>query len=445
MEEMRRNGGKERLSAMCWDGDRKQPNKTRVSCFTTSQFLVFKNGLLETNKQRIKSTSCFRHAPWLRMETLVVQTPSRQYPIYFGTGILENKEYFEQHIPGDKVLVVTNDVVGPLYLQRLKHTLESSNKLVFSLEVPNGEIHKNLTTLSQIYDKCMEARLDRKSTLVALGGGVIGDLTGFAAATFVRGVPFIQVPTTLLAVVDSAVGGKTGVNHPKGKNMIGAFYQPQAVVVDINTLHTLDDRQLAAGLAEVIKYGLIRDVAFLEWCEANMERLMKRDPEALRYAMYQSCKNKSDVVSADERESGIRAILNLGHTFGHAIEAGTGFSTWLHGEAVAAGMVMASEMSYRMGWLTKEDVGRVESILSRASLPIRPPPTMTLEKFMTFMSIDKKVESGKLKLVLLRGIGNAIVTGDFPMDVLQETILYFQKLVLSHPEQYEVPLASQSF
>ncbi|GJD09933.1 3-dehydroquinate synthase [Galdieria sulphuraria] len=424
----------------------------KCSCFITQHFLPKKRFLSGSSKDRRLTSTLWQQkkkdiqsTPVMNnLEKLLVQTPSKQYPIYFGSRILDSEEYFTPHIPGDKVLIVTNNVVGPLYLERLTRTLESANKKVYFIEIPNGEIHKNLTTLSIIYDKCMENRLDRKSTLIALGGGVVGDLAGFAAATFVRGIPFIQVPTTLLAVVDSAVGGKTGVNHPKGKNMIGAFYQPQAVVVDINTLSTLDDRQLAAGLAEVIKYGLIRDIEFLEWCEGNMKRLMKRDPEALSYAMYRSCENKSNVVSADERESGIRAILNLGHTFGHAIEAGTGFSSWLHGEAVAAGIVMAAEMSYRMGWLTKEDVVRVETILAQASLPIRPPPTMTLEKFMTFMSIDKKVESGKLKLVLLRGIGNAIVTGDFPIDVLQDTILHFQKLVLKHPEQYEVPLASQS-
>eukprot|EP00871_Galdieria_phlegrea_P001271 jgi/Galph1/2144/GphlegSOOS_G778.1 len=376
---------------------------------------------------------------------LQVNAPSKKYPIYFGEGILSDPTYFSPHLVGDKILVVTNETVGPLYLDKLLKTLQGTGKKVYSIIIRDGEAFKNMETLNIIYDKCMELRLDRKSTLVALGGGVVGDLTGFAAATFVRGIPFIQVPTTLLAVVDSAVGGKTGVNHPRGKNMIGAFYQPEAVVVDCNVLNTLSERQLAAGLAEVIKYGLIRDVEFFEWCNNNMNRLLKREPEALRYAMYRSCENKAAVVAADERESGIRAILNLGHTFGHAIEAGTGFSSWLHGEAVAAGIVMASEMSYKMGWLTREDVNRIEFLLAQASLPIRPPPSMTLEKFITFMAVDKKTESGKLKLVLLRAIGDAIVTSDFTQEVLQDTILHFQKLVLQHPERYESPFGTHIF
>lgn len=283
----------------------------------------------------------------------------------------------------------------------------------------------------------MEARLDRKSTIIALGGGVVGDITGFAAASFVRGVPFIQVPTTLLAVVDSSVGGKTAVNHPMGKNMIGAFYQPEAVVVDSRVLETLDERQLAAGISEIIKYGIIRDWAFFQWCEGNMERLVARDPEAIRYAMVQSCQHKADIVEEDERECGVRATLNLGHTFGHAIEASMGYGEWLHGEAVAAGMVMACEMSVRLGWLSEEVTRRVESLLTRASLPTRPPPSVTLERFMTFMAVDKKVEAGVLRLILLKGPGKAVVTADFEESVLMDTIMYYHQLYQESPGTYE--------
>eukprot|EP00168_Porphyra_purpurea_P007671 TRINITY_DN19623_c0_g1_i1.p2 TRINITY_DN19623_c0_g1~~TRINITY_DN19623_c0_g1_i1.p2 ORF type:complete len:348 (+),score=167.10 TRINITY_DN19623_c0_g1_i1:119-1045(+) len=294
----------------------------------------------------------------------------------------------------------------------------------------------------------MELRLDRKSTLLALGGASIGDITGFAAAVYVRGCRFVQLPTTLLAVVDSAVGGKTAVNHRLGKNMIGAFYQPRAVLVDATALATLDDRQLAAGIAEVVKYGLIRDLPLLGWLEANMEALTARQPAALEHAMLASCANKAAVVAADEREGGVRATLNLGHTFGHAIEAAMGYGTWLHGEAVAAGMVMATEMSKRLGWLPADPadppgeagataVKRVEALLARAGLPVRPPPSMTLETFMTYMSVDKKVESGVLKLVLLEGVGSAVVTSSYDKEVLYDTIMYYQRLFQDKPGEYE--------
>lgn len=283
----------------------------------------------------------------------------------------------------------------------------------------------------------MQSRLDRKSTIIALGGGVIGDITGFAAASFVRGVSFLQIPTTLLAVVDSSVGGKTAINHPEGKNMIGAFYQPVAVIVDPHTLRTLDDRQLAAGLAEVIKYGIIRDWDFFEWCVDNIEKLVARDRDALQYAMLSSCKHKADIVAEDEHENNIRATLNLGHTFGHAIEASMGYGNWLHGEAVAVGMVMACEMSVRLGWLDPSITKKVENVLMKASLPVRPPPSVTLQRFMTYMAVDKKVEAGVLRLVLLKGPGNAVVTSDFPESVLFDTIMHYHALYKASPGTYE--------
>lgn len=370
-------------------------------------------------------------------DTLYVNAASLRYPIIFDNGILDKGSTYAPYIKGDKVLIVTNTVVAPLYLQRVQDALESLKLSVSVVILPDGEEHKSLPSLSRIWDECMKCRMDRKSTLIALGGGVIGDITGFAAATFVRGLPFIQIPTTLLAVVDSSVGGKTAINHPMGKNMIGAFYQPQSVIVDSAVLDTLDDRQLSAGLAEVVKYGLIRDWQFFEWCAANMNLLVARDAEALRYAMRKSCQFKADIVSEDERESGIRAILNLGHTFGHAIEAAMGYGEWLHGEAVAAGMIMACEMSSRLGWIDTETVDQVETVLRAAALPVRPPPTMTLEKFMTYMSVDKKVEAGVLRLVLLKRPGEAVVTADFDESVLFDTIMHYHQLFKESPGTYE--------
>lgn len=370
-------------------------------------------------------------------ETLHVDAASRRYPIVFSEHVLPIPDTFRHYITGDKVLVVSNTTVAPLYLDQVKAALKPLGVSVFEAILPDGEQFKSIESLSYIWDRCMEARLDRKSTIIALGGGVVGDITGFAAATFVRGIPFIQVPTTLLAVVDSSVGGKTAINHPMGKNMIGAFYQPEAVIVDSHVLSTLDDRQLAAGIAEIIKYGIIRDWAFFEWCEENVERLVRREPDALRYAMVQSCKYKADIVGEDEKEKGVRAILNLGHTFGHAIEASMGYGEWLHGEAVAAGMVMACEMSVQLGWITSDIVRRVESVLARASLPIRPPPSVTLERFMTYMSVDKKVEAGVLRLILLEAPGKAVVTSDFPESVLFDTIMHYHQLYKSSPGTYE--------
>lgn len=375
----------------------------------------------------------------VRSESVVLEVAaaSRTYPIVFGEGLLEASETFREYVEGDKVLVVTNETVAPLYLSRVVRALEGCGVRVFTEVLPDGEEYKSLECLSRVWDTCMEARLDRKSLIVALGGGVIGDITGFAAACFVRGIAFLQIPTTLLAVVDSSVGGKTAINHPMGKNMIGAFYQPRAVVVDSTVLSTLDDRQLAAGIAEIVKYGIIRDWEFFEWCEQNIERMVARDPDVLQYAMVQSCKHKADIVAQDERESGVRATLNLGHTFGHAIEASMGYGSWLHGEAVAAGMVMACEMSVRLGWIEPEVTRRVEAVFARASLPTRPPPSVTLERFMTYMSVDKKVEAGVLRLILLKGPGNAVLTSEFPEEVLFDTIMHYHQLYKASPGTYE--------
>jgi 3-dehydroquinate synthase len=310
--------------------------------------------------------------------------------------------------------------VGPLYLEPVKNSLQ--NFEVQSLQLPDGEQYKNLETLNLIYDKLLSSRFDRQCTLVALGGGVVGDITGFAAATYQRGVHFVQIPTTLLAQVDSSVGGKTGVNHPLGKNMIGAFYQPRCVIADTKTLNTLDDQQLSAGIAEIIKYGLIGDPEFYHWLENNMQRLIQRDANALAYAIERSCQDKADVVAADEKESGVRALLNLGHTFGHAIEAGMGYGSWLHGEAVATGMLMAADLSQRCGWISRDDVQRLEKLLLQARLPVRAPNELTAEKILELMAVDKKVKQGRINLVLLKKIGKAIVSGDYDSALLRATL-----------------------
>ena len=286
-----------------------------------------------------------------------------------------------------------------------------------AIVLPDGEAYKNSTSLNHIYDVLLQHRMERKGTLIALGGGVIGDLTGFAAASYLRGVPFIQIPTTLLAQVDSSVGGKTGINHPLGKNMIGAFYQPQVVLADTDTLSTLPDRELSAGIAEIIKYGLISDLPLFEWLEANMELLLTRDPQALTYAILRSCQNKADVVAADERESGRRALLNLGHTFGHAIEAGMGYGAWLHGEAVGTGMIMAAVLSQQLGWISAQDVQRIRALIVKARLPDIA-PNLGQEKYLDFMGLDKKVEGGKLRFVLLKAIGAAVVSEAPPTSLL---------------------------
>jgi len=322
-------------------------------------------------------------------------------------------------------MVVSNETVAPLYLDRLLPGLRGFQ--VEQVILPDGEKYKNLQILDQVYTALLENRFDRSCTLLALGGGVVGDMTGFAAATYQRGVNFIQVPTTLLSQVDSSVGGKTGVNHPLGKNMIGAFHQPQVVLADTATLDTLPDRELSAGMAEVIKYGLINDSEFLVWLEAHIDGLMQRDKGLLAQAIERSCADKAAIVAADEKETGQRALLNLGHTFGHAIETGMGYGEWLHGEAVGAGMAMAAEMSLQLGWIGAAERQRIESILHKAGLPTAPPEGMTSQQFMDLMSVDKKVLRGHLRLVLLKGIGGAIISGDFPTGALQATLDTFQQ------------------
>jgi len=354
------------------------------------------------------------------MKTLQVDLGQRSYPIHIGRGLLRQTELLKPCIAGSRVAVVTNTTVGPLYLDGVLKALAAWNPI--SVELPDGEEYKTLDVLNRIFTALLENRCDRKTTLVALGGGVVGDMTGFAAATYQRGVPFIQVPTTLLAQVDSSVGGKTGVNHPLGKNMIGAFHQPQCVIIDTDTLSTLPDNELSAGLAEVIKYGLIGDLEFLNWLEQNLDKLMARDPQALAYAIERSCSDKARVVAADEREAGQRALLNLGHTFGHAIETGTGYGAWLHGEAVAAGVCMAADLSCRMGWLKPEELARIETLIRRARLPTRAPKSLSSGQLRELMGVDKKVEAGKLRLVLPKGLGHAVITQDFPSTLLDETL-----------------------
>lgn len=356
------------------------------------------------------------------MQTLTVALGERSYPIHIGPNLLRQAGLITPHLPQPRVAVVTNTTVGPLYLKTLADALQAAGIEVIPITLPDGEQYKNWETLNQIFDALLSARAERKTTLIALGGGVIGDLTGFAAACYQRGVPFIQVPTTLLAQVDSSVGGKTGINHPLGKNMIGAFYQPRLVLADTDTLATLPDRELSAGLAEVIKYGLIRDLPFLTWLEDNMERLTARDTEALTHAIYHSCRNKAEVVAADERESGQRALLNLGHTFGHAIEAGMGYGNWLHGEAVAAGTMLAAALSRRLGYLSDADVGRIATLFRRARLPVKA-PALGVETYLAYMGVDKKVDGGRLRFVLLKRLGEAFVTAEVPADVLRATLV----------------------
>ncbi|GGX44525.1 3-dehydroquinate synthase [Saccharospirillum salsuginis] len=344
---------------------------------------------------------------------LTVELGERSYPILIEPGCMNRKDQWSERVPHAEVVIVTNETIAPLYLDSLKRSLERSGRRLLSLTLPDGESYKSAETLGRIYDFLLEHSISRKAVLIALGGGVIGDLTGYAAATFQRGIDFIQVPTTLLSQVDSSVGGKTGINHPLGKNMIGAFKQPKSVVIDPAVLSTLPDRELSAGLAEVIKYGLIHDADFFEWLETNIDALLAKDADALVQAIARSCRLKADIVAADETEQGIRAILNLGHTFGHAIEAELGYGLWLHGEAVAAGMVMASDLSQRQGWIDGEVTERARNLLSAARLPVAPPPQMTPDRFMNHMARDKKVESGQLRLVLLEALGRATVTSTF--------------------------------
>ncbi len=343
------------------------------------------------------------------IETLAVALGDRSYPIHIGAGLLERLDLILPHIKQKKVVVVSNTTVAPLYLDKLQATLERGAISVLPVVLPDGEQFKTWETLNLVFDALLGARCERGTTLIALGGGVIGDMGGFAASCYQRGMPFIQVPTTLLSQVDSSVGGKTAINHPLGKNMIGAFYQPKLVLADISTLNTLPERELKAGLAEVIKYGLIRDLEFFVWLEANLEKLLARDPVSLSYAIHRSCANKAEVVAADEKETGERALLNLGHTFGHAIETGMGYGEWLHGEAVSAGTLIAAELSRQLGWLDSNAVERIERIFVRAGLPVFG-PRLGSARYLELMSHDKKVQDGKLRLVLLKEIGRAIVS-----------------------------------
>jgi 3-dehydroquinate synthase len=354
------------------------------------------------------------------MITVSVDLGERSYPIHIGPDLIGRTELFAPHIAGASVMIVTNTTVEPLLGAQLRAALAPLGKEVSTVVLPDGESYKHWETLNRIFDGLLEARADRKTTLIALGGGVIGDMTGFAAACYMRGVPFIQVPTTLLSQVDSSVGGKTGINHPLGKNMIGAFYQPLAVIADIGTLRTLPERELAAGLAEVIKTAAIADAGFFDWIEANIDALNRCDEDALAFAVKRCCEIKASVVAADEREGGLRAILNFGHTFGHAIEAGLGYGQWLHGEAVGCGMVMAADLSVRMGRLDEAARRRLVAVVAAARLPVRG-PQLGDDRYIESMKVDKKAEAGQIKFVLLERIGEPFMTG-VPENVLRETL-----------------------
>ncbi len=357
------------------------------------------------------------------MQTLRVELGERAYAIHIGERLLSRAELILPQLDLPRVAIVTNTTVAALYLEPLAGALGIRGVDVISIVLEDGERYKDWTTLNRIYDALLERRCDRKTTLIALGGGVVGDLAGFAAATFMRGIPFIQVPTTLLAQVDSSIGGKTGINHPLGKNMIGAFYQPRLVLADTAVLDTLPPRELSAGMAEVIKHGLIRDGAFFAWLEQNMEKLLACDRDALAHAVRRCCEIKAAVVAEDERETGVRALLNFGHTFGHAIESGLGYGNWLHGEAVAAGMVMAADLSRRTGLIAGADVERIIALLKRARLPTAP-PDIAPERLLELMRVDKKAERGKLRFVLLDAIGAASVRADVPAAPLQQALAF---------------------
>lgn len=349
-----------------------------------------------------------------------VELAERSYPIVIGANVLSDQCQLSKLIQGKTVTVVSNNIVAPLYLHQLEKTLEKLGKAVKSIILPDGEEHKNWQSLMQIFDELLKEKSDRKTTLIALGGGVIGDMTGFAAASYMRGIPFVQIPTTLLAQVDSSVGGKTAINHPLGKNMIGAFYQPLSVIADISTLQTLPDRELSAGLAEVIKHGAIQDEEFFSWIELNIDALRKKDPKALIHAIKRSCEIKSNIVQQDEKEGGLRAILNFGHTFGHAIEAGLGYGKWLHGEAVGCGMVMAAELSLRMGHINYVTKVRIQKLVEAAGLPTVA-PGFGRQRWLELMAVDKKNEDGAIKFILLKPLGNAYINA-VPAEMLNATL-----------------------
>ena len=397
------------------------------------------------NNNNNNNNSNRRKEPDAIVSVKLDQDGQRDYPIYIGSELVKERgDLLRKHIKGETVLIVTNETVAPLYLEKVKESLllsssssssssKSSSKSlrIESVVLPDGEEHKNLDVLDLIFEKALDARLDRKTTFIALGGGVIGDMTGFAASAYQRGVNFIQIPTTVMAMVDSSVGGKTGVNHKKGKNMIGAFYQPQCVFVDIDSLDSLPEREYNSGIAEVIKYGLIRDAKFFDWIEQNADKLQKKaiDRKSLVYAIQRSCENKAEVVELDEKESGlnVRATLNLGHTFGHAIETGVGYGEYLHGEAVSIGTAMAADLSFRLGWIDENLQTRTVDLLKRFDLPIEVPRgSMTKEKFMDLMAVDKKASQGKMNFILLKGdLGGCVFTGDFDQTKLRETLESF--------------------
>jgi 3-dehydroquinate synthase len=362
----------------------------------------------------------------ITMKEIRVELGEYAYPILIGEGLLDKPEIFKKCIKSKQVMVVTNDTIAPLYLERTMQSLcdYTTDKVI----LPDGEQYKTLDVMNEIITRLLQLHYGRNSCLVALGGGVIGDITGFAAACYQRGIDYIQVPTTVLAQVDSSVGGKTAVNHRLGKNMIGAFHQPRAVITDISTLQTLYDRELQAGLSEVIKYGLIRDQKFFDWLEKNIEKLLHREIQETGYAIEVSCRNKAEVVAIDEKESGMRALLNLGHTFGHAIETGLGYKDWLHGEAVATGMLMAADLSSRHGWLSTQDLERIRKILTLAKLPVRLPPGLTTARMLELMSVDKKSRDGSMHLVLMKQIGDAFVTNQFDPEKLGLTLEHFSSV-----------------
>ena len=351
------------------------------------------------------------------MQTLTVQLGARSYPIYIGVDLLARTDLIKQHINSQRVVIISNETVAPLYLAQLKRGLEQFD--CQDIILPDGEQYKNSSTLESIFDALLEQRCPRDATIIALGGGVIGDITGFAAACYQRGVDFIQIPTTLLSQVDSSVGGKTGINHALGKNMIGAFYQPKCVLADISSLQTLPARELSAGIAEIIKYGLLGDAKFFDWLEANMHLLLQLDTQAISYAIETSCQCKADIVASDEHEkTGRRALLNLGHTFGHAIETGMGYGVWLHGEAVACGMAIAAEFSARLGWISNQEVDRIKSVLLAAKLPVDLPDNFSAKQMLELMALDKKVQAGKLNLILLKQLGEAVMTHEYDQQLL---------------------------
>ncbi len=357
------------------------------------------------------------------MPTYSVDLGQRSYPIHIGPGLLNDAGLLRSAIPGKSAVIISNETVAPIYLSSIQPALEGLR--TDAIILPDGEAYKSMATMESIYTRLLEGRFDRNTTLLALGGGVIGDIAGFAAASYQRGIHFIQVPTTLLAQVDSSVGGKTGVNHPLGKNMIGAFYQPRMVLIDTNTLNTLPDRELSAGLAEIIKYGLISDADFFSWLESNITKLRQRHPETLTFAIERSCRNKAAVVAQDEHERGQRALLNLGHTFGHAIETGLGYGRWSHGEAVGCGMVMAAHLSWYIGWLSTSNFVRIKRLIDAAGLPLSPPSELTPDRMLELMAVDKKVIDGIPRLVLLRDIGDAVIAANLDQQALIE--------ILTHP------------